>query len=241
MWRFLLVFALVVLMTSCGPSPFSVLTDTANTEAVRDATGTIMAATATTGAPSSTPVPSDTPVPTATATTPLPSATPTRTPRPTHTPPPTVTDTLTPAPTNTATRPPAPLASPTASPPPTPDFLGIVFRVRAEIENFRHQVNLGLKFGRVDCQPLVSSYEYVAARATLTLPASLAGPNALYTEGVNLFISKGNAQYVACKAFLAGTSSSPSVNTPEWTMTLGSVNAALIRLNQSITAAGGTP
>ena len=235
-----LAFTLAALAAACGPSTPLPATSTASTEAILQEIETGVAATLTAGAPTATPVPSSTPVPTDTATSP-PTSTPTRTPRPSATASATARASDTPAPTSTSTRVPATLAPPTATVAPTPDFVGIALAVRAQVDDFGWQIDLALRSGGLDCSSSVNAYEYVAARATLAVPDSLAGPYQLYTDGVSIFLSNSEALYVGCRDFLAGTSTSGTVSRQAWTNARTKVNEAHAVLTQAIVAAGGTP
>ncbi len=172
---------------------------------------------------------------------------------------PSVTDTPNPtdtsAPTDTVEAPEvasataSPLPSATPSPTPTrrpvvagPSFLDTVVAVKKQVDNVGWQIDLATNSGTLDCQEVVNSYEYVAPRTTLNnVPASLAGAYGLYSQGVNLFLTKSADLYTNCKNYLANPSGGGSIPALQWTVTRTAVNDADQLLRQAIIAAGGTP
>ncbi len=242
----LVLFAFAVMVTACSTAAPS-----ASLPTRPPATATRLPPTHTAVVPSATPT--HTTVPSAT---PLPTSTNTPTPRPTRTPPPTATEP--PTPTSTSTRIPATLAPPTATEAPAPDFVGVALAVRAQVDNFAWQIDLtSRRFGGhwglhvdlplhgderdLDCRAAVYAYEYVAARSTLTVPDTLAGPYDQYTRAANHFLADAKGLYLNCQDFLVDINVDHYITTSQWENALTASRTARNLLTEAIIAAGGTP
>ena len=247
---FVPILLLLLALLACGPSGPSqnaIQTAIAQTQVIQATATSGAAQTMTAGAPTPTrsrsanlpPTPTPTP-----AVTEVPSRTPapTHTPAPAHTAEPGATFTplalASPSPTKTATSKP----KTTAAVKPPLDFLGTVANVKKQVENFGGQIDIAVNSGSIDCQQIVDSYEFVAARSTLNnVPASLAGAYGLYSQGVSLFLTKAADLYQNCKNFLADPNGGGGVPAQQWTVARTAVNDAGDLLRQAIIAAGGTP
>jgi hypothetical protein len=124
---------------------------------------------------------------------------------------------------------------------PTPDFLATVVAVKKQMENFGGQIDIAMRSGYIDCRTSVDSYDYVSARATQTVPDSMAGAYQLYTSGVSIFVNGGRDLYQNCANYLANPDVPGSIPHSQWSVARTAVNDASEKLRQAIIALGGTP
>lgn len=256
MLRFWLLLLLAVGLAGCNNAPEAVQTAIALTQAVRHTQVAQVAQTQTAGAPTATLTPTASATPTATAT---PSATPTDTPTPTRTVTAPPTDTATPSATATAsatrTQPPPPSPTPSNTPPP-PDFVAIVKDVRAHVDTVGYQAGQTLRyfgyyfaFPVVNCQIVVTNYEYAVARHDLTLPAELAGPYAKYQAALDAFVANAHSFYDNCattptetrRAVRTNLNDGTNFSEEQLTLALTGVYNADALFAEAIKAAGGEP